>query len=585
MRTWRGSVRFVLAALLGLSSAGSARAQLLVVDTPGDPPAVEHAELSYASGAGTPVTWLSLRVQRGPVALVAALPEGASADTALDAWLSALEITASPNVLLPSSSTNCGQASGFAHVAWPRGGGVSATQLLVPTAEDVRGALEGEGLTLDRELPAAASYLVWTWPAAKAAQTTRTLRISGGSAPLSLLAGSAFPVLVSSITRGSAALPKELLNRELAVTFVAAERPASDYRERLQDWLASRPEPLLEARARGPLFDWSIYADSVSLASLMSTYAARAGKELPELDPETCSGQLRALRDADAPSPAACGDASDAALALAAAGAELPTLQRFVVSGLSGFVPADATEGGEPNPPVLRAELLDDTGCAVLDPPPIILPPVDRGGGGTAGPRGTTTVIVEETIVVDDTQHSEVSCGGSPAPERQDPYYREHDSCASDTSSTSDTESDDTDCGGDTSTSSSSDSSDTSCSSDTSSASDTSDSSDACSSDTSSTSDSSDSGCASDSSTSSYDDSDSDSGCSGGSDENSSYDGDTCTGAAAPGGERTQKARAGLSSRPGARRPQRLKTSLWSMAFVALVLPIRRRKRGRVSDG
>ncbi|HEX2875278.1 MAG TPA: hypothetical protein VHP33_28700 [Polyangiaceae bacterium] len=580
MRT-RGSVRFVLATLLGLSSAGSARAQLLVVDTPGEPPAIEHAELSYASGAGTPVTWLSLRVQRGPVAVVAALPEGANADVGLDAWLSALEVTASPNVLLPSSRTNCGQTGSFAHVAWPRSGGVSATELLLPTAEDVQGALEGEGLTLDRELPFAKRYVVWSWPAADKAQTTRTLRVAGGPEPLSLLPGSAFPLHVSSITRGAVALPQESLNDELSVTFVAAERPSSDYRERLQDWLDSRSEPLLEARARGPLFDWTIYSDAVSLASLVGSYAQRAGKELPELDAAACGDQLRALRDPGAPSAAACGDASDAALALAAAGSEQPTLQRFVVSGLNGFVPTGAAPGGEANPPVLRARLLDDSGCAVKDPPPTVVPPVDRGGGDVSGPRGTTTVVVEETVVVDESPRGDVYCGGSPQPEPRDEYYQSESSCSSDTSSTSDTDSDSSDCGGDSSSSSSSDSS--GCSSDTSSSSDSEPETTDCASDSSgSSSDSSDSGCGSDSSSSSDS---SDSGCSGGSDESSGYDGDTCTGAAAPGGERTQKASAGLSSRPHARRPQRLKTSLWSMAFVAVVLPIRRRKRGLSSRG
>ena len=79
MRTTRGSVRFVLAMLAGLASAGSARAQLLVATTPGDAPAIAHAELAYAAGDGTPVTWLSLRIARGPVALIAALPQDAVA--------------------------------------------------------------------------------------------------------------------------------------------------------------------------------------------------------------------------------------------------------------------------------------------------------------------------------------------------------------------------------------------------------------------------------------------------------------------------------------------------------------------------
>jgi hypothetical protein len=572
MRSWRGSVRFVLATLAGLSCAGSARAQLQVATTPDQPLAVAHAELAYATGAGTPVTWLSLRVQRGPVAIVAALPPDASADAGLDAWFSALELTASPNVTLPRSATNCGQTGSFVHVTWPRSAGAPPTELSVRAPEDAAAALEAQGLSLAGALPQAERYLIWSWPAADDEQTTRTIRIVGGATPLALLPGVSFPLLVSSVTRGAVALPTELFNRELSVTFVADRRPSSDYVERVRQWLGSRSEPLLEARAQSPLFDWTIYDDTVSLGSLVANYAARAAKELPELDADSCGDQLRALRETEAPSAAACGDATDVSLALAAAGSERPTLQRFVVAGFNGFAPADAVEGGLPSPPVIRAERLDDSACEIEI---INQPPVGTTRGDPPAPRGTTTVVVDETMVVEDS-HTEVSCGGSPQPEPEDSYYgsSSSDGCGSDTSSTSDTESSDA-CSGDSSSSSSSD--DSGCASDSSSSS-RDDS--GCASDSSSSSSSDDSGCASDSSSSSGDSSDS---CSGSSD--SGYDGDTCTGAAAPGAERTQKASAGLSSRQGAHRPRRLKTSLWSMAFVALVLPIRRRKRGQVRRG
>src|SRR6185436_17744414 len=141
MRSLGGFGRFVLAMLAGLASAGSARAQLLVATTPGDVPAIAHAELAYATGEGTPVTWLSLRLARGPVALVAALPPAAIAEPALDAWFAALEATASPNVLLPDDATNCGRAPSFVHVSWPRAAGAAATELAVTTTEDVAAAL------------------------------------------------------------------------------------------------------------------------------------------------------------------------------------------------------------------------------------------------------------------------------------------------------------------------------------------------------------------------------------------------------------------------------------------------------------
>jgi hypothetical protein len=575
MRSWRGSARSVLATLVGLSCAGSARAQLQVATTPGQPLAIAHAELAYAEGAGTPVTWLSLRVQRGPVAIVAALPADAAAGAGLDAWFSALELTASPNVILPRSASNCGQTGSFVHVAWPRSGGATPTELSVQTPEDAAAALEAQGLSVAGELPQADRYLIWSWPAAvDTEQTTRTLRIVGGARPLGLLPGVSFPLLVSSVTRGGIALPQERFNRELSVTFVADRRPASDYVDRVRDWLGSHTEPLLEARARTPLFDWAIYDDTVSLDSLVASYAKRAAKELPDLDADTCGDQLRALRDPDAPSATACGDATDASLALAAAGSELATLQRFVVAGFNGFAPAGAIEGGSPSPPIVRAQRLDDSACPIVEPP---LPPTPVGGiaRGDGQPPHGTTVVIEETVVVDD-RRTEVSCGGSPQPEPEDSYSGSgsSDGCGSDTSSSSETESSDT-CSGDSSSSRD----DSGCASDSSSSSSSDDS--GCASDSGSSSSSDDSGCASDSSTSSDS---SESSCSGSS-ESSGYDGDTCTGAAAPGAERTQKASAGLSSRPGAHRPRRLKASLWSMAFVALVLPIRRRKRGQVRRG
>lgn len=573
MRNWRGSVALLLSAALA-SSAGRARAQLTVVAAPGDPPAIAHAELAYAAGSGPPVTWLSLRVARGPVAVVAALPSEAVAEAGLDAWFSALEATASPNVLLPASRTNCGQPGSFVHVSWPRTEGVAAEELSLQTLDDVLAALDEQGLATTATLPAAERYVIWSWPAANAPETTRTLRIAGGAAPLTLLPGAPFPVLVSAVTRGAVALPSELSNSELSVTFTAQKRPTSDYRQRLEDWLTARPEPLLETRARGPLFDWAIYDGTLSLASLVSSYATRAGKELAELDAQLCAEQLRALRDPEAPSAAACGDAVDASLALAAAGPELATLQRFVVSSASGFAPADVAEGGMPNPPVLRAQHLDDSSCSVGDEPPLMAPPVDAPVSGNTGPSGTTTVVVEETVAVDDGGTTEVSCGSTP-PE-DDTGYGNDDGCASDSSSSSQSNSSDS-CSGDSS--SSADSSD-SCSGDSSSSTDSTDS--GCSSDSSSSDGSADSGCGSDSSSSSDS---SDTSCDGGSTDNSGYDGDTCTGAAAPGGERAEKAQAGLSTRPGAHRPRRLKTSLWSMALAAFILPIRRRKRSPRTGG
>ncbi|HYP91345.1 MAG TPA: hypothetical protein VEQ59_24430 [Polyangiaceae bacterium] len=538
MRNWRRGVWAL--ALAVIAAPHRSQAQLVVVTPADEPRAIAHAELAYAHGKGEPVTWLSLRLKRGPVAVVAALPKDASADAGLDAWLAALESTASPNILLPTSATDCSKTGSFVHVSWPREAGAPGNELSLQDRADVVTALDELGLPEPSELPEADHYALWSWLGGGPEQTTRTLRIVGGRAPLPLLPSWPFPLLVSSVSPGPQALPGELGNDALRVQFVAGE-PTSDYTERLQSFLDVHREPVLETRVRGPLFDWSIFADTVSVPSLVESYALGAVHEQPSIDVARCTEQLRALRDADAPSPGACGDARDADLALAAAGPEQPTLQRFAVSAAAGIDPAAFYAGGEPSPPVLRASSLDDSACTSIDlpPTPIVVNPPPRGGGSTTGSAATVTgagtVVVEQTVVVDDTSSSvDVGCSSSPG----DPYYDDRDS--------------------------------SSCSSDTSSDADTSDSS--CSSDSSSSS--RDSGCGSDSSSSSSDDT----SCDGGS-EDSSYDGDTCTGSAAPGADRSRKVQAGLSVRYRAARPRRVKTSLWSLAFVAVVLPIRRLKR------
>jgi len=309
MRTWRGSVRFVLASLVALA-APSAQAQLLVATPHGELPAVSHAELAYASGDGAPVTWLSLRLARGPVAVVAAVPDGAVVEPALDAWFAALEITASPNVLMPALPSRCPSTTRFAHVSWPRDAGAPETALQLSSAEDVQAALDEQGLSLTSKLPVAAHYVLWSWADAKEEQTTRTLRVLGGATPLSLVPGAPFPILVSAVTRGAVSLSSELQTDELGVTFLPGNPAQSDYRDRLRTWIAGRPEPLLEMRARAPLFDWSIYDDTISLAPLVRSYALRATQELKGLDADACTEQLRALRDPGAPSAAACATPS-----------------------------------------------------------------------------------------------------------------------------------------------------------------------------------------------------------------------------------------------------------------------------------
>jgi hypothetical protein len=518
--------------------------------------------------------------------VVAAVPDDAVVEPALDAWFAALEVTASPNVLMPALPSRCPSTTRFAHVSWPRDAGATETALRLSSVEDVKAALDEQGLTLTSQLPVAAHYVLWSWADAKEEQTTRTLRVLGGATPLTLSPGAPFPILVSAVTRGAVTLPSELATDELGVTFLPGNPAQSDYRDRLRTWIAGRPEPLLEMRARAPLFDWSIYDDTISLAPLVRSYAVRAAKELKGLDADACTEQLRALRDPAAPSAAACGEARDAELALRAAGSEQVTLQRFALSGGAGLEPEGAQGGGEPAEPVLHAQQLDDHDC-VRDPDPVVVvePPVQSepnrpsssGDSSEVAPEtGTGTVTVTQS-----TTPVEVGCGSSTESEQRDEVSERDSGCSSDTSSTSSTSDDAThndSCSGDSSSSSSSDD-DTR--------------TDTCSGDSSSSSsDTKDDSCSGDSSSSSSSSSDSSSGsgCSSDSSSDSSgYDGDTCTASAAPGGERTQKSQAGLSGSTkgltaasqgkAVGQKRRLKTSLWTLTFAAVMFPIRRRKR------
>jgi hypothetical protein len=558
MRNLRRCVRCCLLALALSAASGRSQAQLWIVAPDEEPQSIEHAELAFAHGDGPAATWLSLRFTPGPVAIVAALPKSAAVEHGLDAWFSALEAGASLNVLPPESAAACGKTLGYSHVGWPREAGVAPSELELRTAADVAAALEEQGLPAPHDLPEADHYAVWSWPRTELAATTRTLRVVGEGALLALSPGASFPLLVSGFSRGPVSAPSELPSDELRLTFVA-ERD-NDYRDRLHQWLDTRREPLLEARLRGPLFDWSILADTFSLPPLVNSYARAAARELPDLDAEACERQLSDLRRADAPSAAACAEASDVALALAGAGPAQATLQRWATSGSLGFSPEELQAGGAPRSPLLRARSFEGPAC-VQDPPPVVvLDPAPSSGGPAPSQGTTTTVVVEETVVVDATPSHEIDCGSSPG---RDPYDdRDSVDCGSDTSSE---QGDDETCASDSSSSSR----DEGCGSDSSSSS----RDDGCGSDSSSSS--RDEGCGSDSSSSSS--SSDDTSCDGGT-EDDSYDGDTCTGSAAP-ADRSRKAEASLRS------PRRMKTSLWTLTALAVALPIRRRKRGQSRAG
>ncbi len=528
---WRRRGCRIFAVLSGwCCCAEPAQAQLVVVAQLGEAPAVEHAELAYAFGDGSPVTWLSLRVAQGPIAVVAALPREARARNSLDAWFPALEDSASPRALPPPDRTACGRAPSPVRVSWPRARGSAAqAELMVASAEDVAVALAVQGFSQPDRLPEASAYAIWSWSAQPGAYTTRTVRIEGGVGPQPLWPSGAFPVVVSALTPGAMSYAGERDKQLLDVTFLAGEHATSDYRDVAQQWLQSRPEPLVEMRGRGPLFDWTIYNDLLTLEPLVASYARRAADEA-----ELADGRV----------------ADDVGVAFEAVTPERATLVRMLVSSAAGVEPALWLGGGLAVAPLIIAQRLDEAACSpAIEPRPVPVVPGPR----QVGPAPPSGAAPPEQVAYEpgslSSEPVELGCSGSPEPAPSgEPYDDEQPDidCASDTSNSSD--GDDPDCSSDTSGSSS----EADCSSDTSS---TSDSDESCSGDTATEG------------------------------EDTSYDGDTCTGQAAP---RTQR-QALFSSDPGQvvrrPRPSRLKLSLWSLGLAAIVLPIRRRKRGNRRDG
>ncbi|HEY6079296.1 MAG TPA: hypothetical protein VIW29_10860, partial [Polyangiaceae bacterium] len=444
MRLQRGLVRLALGGCAGLLASEPAPAQLLIVEPPGGASVVQHVELAYAFGAGGAVTWVSLRAERGPLALVAALDADALCDEGLDAWFGALEEAASTRVASPQGlSSICGQSLSPLLVAWPRAPGVAPQVVGLRQSEDVRALLEDQGLPLPTALPAAESYVVWSWPKLDGAFTTRTLRISSAGAPLELAPHASFPVLLSALTRGPMTFAGELASSELAVRLVVAKQQTHDYHEQAAAWLSEHDAPLLELRARGPLFDWSFYA-GVSVPPLVLRYAQAAARELPELDGAACSQQLDALRaPRSAADLVACGAATDAGLALAAVDSEVATLERLLASSRNGVSWRAFAPGGELASPVLRARELDTSSCVSAPPQPTSVGPSPVSGGVTGSP-GASDRDVEpqptEAVIPPASRQGQGYCYGSRDP--SSPYCDDFSCSCGPAPSSSDSETD-----------------------------------------------------------------------------------------------------------------------------------------------
>jgi len=580
------------ASQLALTSLGlllwmsPAHAELALATDAAKATVIDHAEMAYSFGDAEPVTWISLRVSQGGVAIVAGLPAGATSDAGLDAWLSALEDTASPRVLPPDGETDCGRLATPLWVSWPRSRGRAAsTELTLDSADDVAATLESFGLMLAEPLVASDRYVVWIWEAANAPYTTKTLRIRGAPQPAGLITQLAFPVVVNALTRGAMSYAGERNKQVLDVTFVSGEHPTCDYRQAARDWLVRKNGPLLELRAKGPLFEWSIYDDRLTLAPLLHTYLSRAADDGALQDPTACKRQLSSLRDGATDGGrhgSECGAADDLPLAFGAVDPQSAVLVRLLAPSVARGVAAELfLPGGDPVTPLLRAGELDAAACQGLpEAPPSVQQPVGNGSVALRPGRESEEAVYDPSVVeLAERDAVSVSCSDSPAPERNDePFYDSQDStdCSSDTGSSSESES--TDCSSDTSSSSESESTD-------------------CSSDTSSSGDAgSETDCAADTSSSSSSDESCDTGPE--TDESDTgYDGDTCTGSAGPepaaphGNQAVPKSEKRSALAPaGARagrpsRRSRLRLSSWSVAMAAMVLPIRRRKRQSRRDG
>jgi hypothetical protein len=540
----RGGVACCLALAL---CTGAARAELSLATPADNTTRIEHAEVAYAFGSDQPITWLSLRIDRGPLAVVVALPEGARLEPAGDAWFSALEETAAPRVLPPQAAAACYASLDALPVSYPRQHGRAPDAQLRVTAEDVQAALDVQGLVLPEGVVSNGDYAIWLWNARGAPFTTQTLRLQGGDAPAELRSREVFPVSLSAVTLGPMKLDAEQDKQRLKVTY-HGDDSRHDYVSAAGAWLAEESAPLIESRGSTLLFDWTLYAERLTVAPLARSYANKAWALE---DASSCAQQLFALRSPDADPATACGEANDFELALRAVRGPA-SLARWLVLSSHGIQPSQLESGGLPVTPAMLASNWDPPSCGSHVGPPVVVPPtpdVERPDGSTEPPS-----VSHEGYWVEEPEPVEVGCSGSPTPEPT------HETGAAQQ---------DVDCGSDSSGSSESDGD---CSSDSSGSSEAGD----CSSDSSG---SSDEDCSSDSSS----EADAES-CDSGSD--TGYDGETCTGSAAPkAAERRSALGAGGRTSARGQRPARLRLSLWSVAFVAIVLPIRRRKRPRRRDG
>lgn len=529
----------------GLLLSGSARAEVLIATS--EEAHIDHAEVALAWNGTDVVSWLALRAAGGDFALVVPHAAETELQRGLDAWLSALEETASVRVVPGSSSAPCSE--GPLRMTWPRGKGRAPdAELELSSPEDVRDVLAQHGLETAQSPRAAPLYGVLLWRGSEAVTTT-TLRIQGEHVLEALLARADFPVSVTALTRGAMRMPEETDKRTLEVTYFAGPKPSSDYRE----LVARSAAPLLEMRGSHSLFDWVIFDDLTTVAPLVTRFVDRAKEEI-DFDAAACARMLGELRDGAPLEPEACGAARDAALAFAVAPGQSATLARWV--GSRRVMLSDAQQwlpGGAPESPLLEAAMLDLSGCEPDDREMVIeLPQHDDRHPYPPPAELPEPQPAREEVVPVYAQTVEPGCSSTPAPECECAPEAE-ESCSSTSSGASD--------------------GDETCASDSSGASDDTES---CSSDSSGASDD-DETCASDSS--SQDDED----CSGGSEteesETTGYDGETCTGQAT-----AKPAAQGSAAQPEARAPRRgrLRLSAWSVGFAALVLPIRRGKRRRV---
>jgi hypothetical protein len=608
-------------------------------------PIEQRIALSVGPGRTTTWTSLRLESGAGAIGVVVPAPSGASLDWSSSSWLEALEVATAPRIFPPDGAPGVcpgDPADDPFHIAGTleHVTPLFPAEVVVLADADAVGVWAADnGLTMSPGLAAALASLGGTrfvgarFGAPAGTSLTPTLRVvSPGGAPalplvLTRAGGDDLLVTTWVIGQGRARLDGTSATVDPADISFRASTATSTYAEVRATALAE-PGPgafVIESAGHDTLASNLPIADgTASIEGVITAYFGRAaayGDGLP--DSAACVTAAATALASSAPvasscaradlgvvdgvpgctetvapgetDPAAlrCGDgADDLAVALsgqAPLGSWLTRQTLILAAGTTGTLRTVTFPGGAEILPVLRAGSVDLGGCDEPDAATGTSTSASASSGGpasgavsssavsTGNGGGDRKVIVTGSPVV----YEACVCEGDTV--GYDPYETYYggeggEGGAGEGGAGEGGESDETyagsedDCGGDSSDSYESESeSDDGCSGDSSDSSE-SDSDDGCSGDSSDSSDSdSDDGCSGDSSDSSGDDS---------SNDDASYDDSSDDGAEGSSGDSTESGSASACSvAPIA--PRRPRLSLWMLAGLFVIAPVRRILRPR----